>query len=141
MWKLFTEELRQAIWHAQTEAEFENSKALETRHLLLGVLNVKNPEVSRVLSVIGIDESVLESAFRAKLGPPLLELKPADFELSVGGKQAISNLYDQARTLDAKTFEPIHLLLGLCDVNDSTAQFLNEAGLRVSQISRIHQRI
>jgi len=141
VWKLFTEELRLAVWNGQVEATNEGADYVEPRHLLLGVLASGDVEVLRVLSVLRSRAGDLEAKFRGQIGPPLFAQSPADIALSKGSKQAISQMYDYASQLNTKSLEPIHLLLGLSEVEDKTGEFLRNAGLRPSQLLRVHQRI
>src|SRR5574340_1568576 len=126
----FTEEARRAISFACVEAARLGSREIEPIHLLLGLLHVESPAVTRFLppeAWVSIREEVGEH-----LNPgPEISRNP-DLPYSETGRAVLVAAAREASGLSAAQIGPEHLLLGLLHSETSLAALiLRERGLRL----------
>jgi ATP-dependent Clp protease ATP-binding subunit ClpA len=125
----FSQKLTSAIIFAMYEASRLGSSAIETEHLLLGIVHEDKPTLDRLL-----DAEVAEDAIREEIeanGPSKSRgpMNLAHMPLTDEGKRALSCAAGEAGALGHKAVGPEHLLLGLLyEEGCFAAQILLERG-------------
>lgn len=128
MWQRFTEKARRAVFYAQEEAGSAGCSAVETDHLLLGMLRIEDSAALRILRQSGVDLSALQHSLEEHVTTGGGK-KRGDMQLSAGCKRAIDMSYHEARRVNSSYIGTEHLLLGLlCEDEGPAAKALAEAG-------------
>ena len=120
MWEPFTEEARRSIVLGQEQAERENAKTIEAKHLLYGVL-CEDTEARRVLASIGADASKVLAAFTSDRRD---DTPSREFMFSPRAKFVIESAFSEARALGDSYIGTEHLLLGITRDEDGEAAAL-----------------
>ncbi|HZL49490.1 MAG TPA: Clp protease N-terminal domain-containing protein [Terracidiphilus sp.] len=119
------------------EASRFGSSAIETEHLLLGLVHEDKPTLDRLL-----DSEVTEDSIREEIeaNGPVQRPGPmnlANMPLTDEGKRAISCAVGEAGSLGHKAVGPEHLLLGLLYEESSfAAKMLLERGADLVEIRK-----
>lgn len=111
------------IYWAEASARQLGHSYVGSEHILLGLSQTQDPLVSRLLSEEGLEQTLLLEAVTAYCG------------IGTGGYAPLQGLSRQARCIvlaaageasreKVRQMEPVHLLLGLLRVPDSTADIL-----------------
>ncbi len=120
MWQRFSEHARQAVFHAQEEAQRLGDGYVSTEHLLLGLLRNGDSTAMRALSAIGVSAQEIWAKVERQL--PKGESRPgADMTLTPRAKQVIDLAYEEARNMSHNYIGTEHLLLGLLREGDGLA--------------------
>ena len=129
MFERYTEKARRVIFFARYEASQFGSQAIETEHLLLGLLREDKALAHRFLPAKTEDiYRTIETATikREKVSTSV------DLPLSEEGKRVLAHAAEEAERLSHKHIGTEHLLLGLLRGEKSfAARILNENGVRL----------
>ncbi len=132
MFERYTEKARQTIFFARYEASQFGSRAIETEHLLLGLLRQDKELTSAYLP----SQSALESVRRQieERAAPREKLSVSvDLPLSNESKRVLNHAADEAERLGHRHIGTEHLLLGLLrEEKCFAAQILRERGLELT---------
>jgi hypothetical protein len=118
MWNRFTDQAKEAIFHAQECAAAEGQNLVEPEHLLLGILHTPNCAGLRLLAELGIETGRLASLLRIRRTRGDLG---ADMKLSRWSCRAIDFTYELARALGDDHIDTDHLLVGIARVHHTAA--------------------
>lgn len=120
MFERFTERARQVIVLAQAEAHELKHKALDTEHLLLGLLREEQGVAARTLEQLGVTiDAVREQVCR--INPFGEEESTGQIPLTDDAKQVLELSLRQALSLGHNYIGTEHLLLGLVVQDRDTA--------------------
>jgi ATP-dependent Clp protease ATP-binding subunit ClpA len=137
LFERFSQKLTSAIIFAMYEASRFGSPAIETEHLLLGLVHEDKPTLDRLL-----DSEVTEDSIREEIeaNGPVQRPGPmnlANMPLTDEGKRAISCAVGEAGSLGHKAVGPEHLLLGLLyEESCFAAKMLLERGADLVEIRK-----
>ncbi len=136
MWVRFTESVRRVVFYAQEEASGTGARDVTPEHLLLGLLRESGGVGEQVLTRLGADTGRLLTEARGKPTPrnPWSVSSPEnqllqDVGLTVGAKDTIDFMYDEARKMNQGALNTRHLLLGLLRENGKAARVLLAHGV------------
>jgi ATP-dependent Clp protease ATP-binding subunit ClpA len=133
----FSQKLTSAIIFAMYEASRFGSSAVETEHLLLGLIHEDKPAVDRLLNS-GLSEDSIRLEIQAK-GPAKSRgpMNLAHMPLTDQGKRALVFAEEEARRLGHEAVRPEHLVFGLLrEESCFAAQMLRERGAEFEEIRK-----
>ena len=134
MFERYTEKARRVIFFARYEASMLGSPAIETEHVLLGLLREGEALFRRLspakLSLDGLRKRFEESA------PPREKIDTgAELPLSPDAKRVLAHAQEESDRLGHRHIGTEHLLLGLLLVEGSlAARVLGEHGFEVARV-------
>ena len=136
----FTQRSRRVLSLAQEEAERMQHSAIDTEHLLLGLMREEGGVAHRVLTDLGATREGMEklaqdlSKVGSRTGPQL--------DLTSEVKKTLELAVDEARRMGHHYIGTEHLLLGLLRQGNSTAMtMLQRQGIAPSEITRQVRRV
>jgi ATP-dependent Clp protease ATP-binding subunit ClpC len=137
MFEKYTEKARRVIFFARYEVSEHGSSAIETGHLLLGLLHEDKSLLSRFLPA-----EVPIEALRAQIESRISkgEKIPTSIEipLSEESKSVLKYAAEESDDLSHKQIGTEHLLLGLLHEHNSLAAgVLQEHGLNYSDVRKV----
>lgn len=110
----FTERARKALAFAEQEARRLNHDAIDTEHLLLGLIREGEGLGAKILAGLGVEIAQVREKVATLVGPGA---QPIADQLRLGltprAKQAIEHAWEEARKLQHQYVGTEHLLLGL----------------------------
>jgi quinol monooxygenase YgiN len=135
MFERYTERARRVLFFARYEASQLGSTAIQSEHLLLGLLRDGQGVTSRVFEEAGLDSVAVhfEVGHNAADRPRIA----TSVEIPIAGdaKAALQHAAQEADALRHGHIGSEHLLLGLLHLPDSTAGgILTRAGLRLDTV-------
>ncbi|HOV05749.1 MAG TPA: ATP-dependent Clp protease ATP-binding subunit [Anaerolineaceae bacterium] len=135
----FTQRARRVLSLAHQEAERLRHTAINTEHILLGLVEEESGVAGRALQELGLETSrVLEIIERLE---PMGREEPASLELSLGAQQVLENAIEEARQLGHPFVGTEHLLLGLTHSTEGLAlTVLARLGVSAEQVRRQTRR-
>ena len=135
MFERYTEKARRVIFFARYEASQFGAQAIESEHILLGLLREDKQLTQKFFRT---PHSTVESIRKEIEGrTPLRDKVSAsvDLPLSSSAKRVLSYAADESERLQHRHIGTEHLLLGILREEKSPAhEILYERGLRLSQI-------
>jgi len=135
MFERYTEKARRVIFFARYEASQFGAQAIESEHILLGLLREDKQLTQKFFRS---PHSTVESIRREIEGrTPLRDKVSAsvDLPLSQSAKRVLSYAADESERLQHRHIGTEHLLLGILrEEKSSAAEILYERGLRLNQI-------
>ncbi|MBP8823044.1 MAG: ATP-dependent chaperone ClpB [Flavobacteriales bacterium] len=124
----FTIRSQQAIQQAQTIAAGLKNQQVETGHLLKGLLEVDKDVTPFLLKKLNVNVATLQQALdRIVSGYPKVE--GGDMVLSRQSGQVLNNALASLKEFGDEFASVEHLLLGLVEGSDNTAQLLKDGGV------------
>ena len=124
----FTIRSQQAIQQAQTIAAGLKNQQVETGHLLKGLLEVDQDVTPFLLKKLDVNTPLLQQALdRIVNGYPKVE--GGDMVLSRQSAQVLNNALASLKEFGDEFASVEHLLLGLVEGSDNTAQLLKDGGV------------
>jgi len=130
----FSERARRVLELAQQEALRYRHKAMDTEHLLLGILDEGEGVAAKVLGTLAGDLAAVRAAVEARMAPGD-EAAQQEVGLTPASKRAIEFAVFEARNLNHGYIGTEHLLLGLLREEKGTAAaVLNEQGFTVERV-------
>lgn len=129
----FTQEAERAISFARVEAERLQSPTIEPVHLLLGLLHVPVPAITRLLPLESHD--AIRQEVKEHVGGGAIVDYRDDLPFGEEARLALVAAAREARGLDSRQIGAEHLLLGLLHSETSLAALmLRERGLRLDAV-------
>jgi acetyltransferase-like isoleucine patch superfamily enzyme len=134
MFERYTEKARRVIFFARYEASQVGSPAIETEHLLLGLLREDKALTNRFMQSLGSEQSIRKqinehTTIRERVSTSV------DLPLSDESKRVLNDAAEEADRLGHKHIGTEHLLLGLLRQQNCLAgKMLKERGLKTDQI-------
>ncbi|HRN37704.1 MAG TPA: Clp protease N-terminal domain-containing protein, partial [Flavobacteriales bacterium] len=124
----FTIRSQQAIQQAQTIAAGLKNQQVETGHLLKGLLEVDQDVTPFLLKKLDVNTGTLQQALdRIVNGYP--KVQGGDMVLSRQSGQVLNNALASLKEFGDEFASVEHLLLGLVEGSDNTAQLLKDGGV------------
>lgn len=108
---------RQALSYAQDEAEYLQNSAIDTEHVLVGLVREEHGIAGRVLRELGASREIVQTIVEQMSRSPMPRMSSAQPELSPGVKRMLELAVDEARRMSHHTIDTQHLLLGLLRLN------------------------
>ena len=135
MFERYTERARRVVFFARHEASQLGSGAIETEHLLLGLLREGKGLTSRILGKRGLTAEEIRREVEART-PPRERVSPSTaIPLSEASRRALAFAADEAERLLHDYVGTEHVLLGLLREDGSTAAaILAGKGLRLTAV-------
>ena len=136
----FTQRARRVLSLAHQEAERMRHTAINTEHILLGLIEEEGGVAGHALRDLGLETSrVMEIIERLE---PMGREEPANLELSLGAQQVLENAIEEARQLGHPFVGTEHLLLGLTHTTEGLAlTVLARLGVSAEQVRRQTRRV
>jgi len=136
----FTQRARRVLSLAHQEAERMRHTAINTEHILLGLIEEEGGIAGHALRELGLETARVQEMVE-RLAPIGLQESPT-LELSVGAQQALEFSIEEARKLGHQYIGTEHLLLGLTRVTDGLAlEVLKKLGVSAEQVRRQTRRV
>jgi len=123
----FTIKAQEAIQQASAIAQGNQQQAIETAHLLKGLLTVDENVVSYVLKKLNINLNVLNQQLDSQI-EKFPKVSGSEGYLSSGANSALQKAQSYLKEFKDEFVSVEHLLLGILAVNDNTSKLLKEQG-------------
>ena len=134
MFERYTEKARRAIFFARYEAGRVGASAIDTEHLLLGLLREENSILSRFFPAQASVDSLRRQIERRLLFRQVIPTS-VEIPLSKEAKHVLRLAAEEADSLSHRAIMPEHLLLGLFGEPDSLgAKVLRENGVEYTVV-------
>ncbi|MNK03557.1 Chaperone protein ClpB 1 [compost metagenome] len=131
----FTIKAQEAIQQASEIAQGNQQQAIETAHILKGLLTVDDNVVSYVLKKLNVNLNVLNQQLDAEIErfPKVTGSSPY---LTSGSNSALQKAQSYLKEFKDEFVSVEHLLLGLLSVNDNTAKYLKDQGVTEKDLKK-----
>jgi ATP-dependent Clp protease ATP-binding subunit ClpB len=131
----FTIKAQEAIQQASAIAEGNQQQAIETAHLLKGLLTVDENVVSYVLKKLNVNLNVLNSNLDLQIGkfPKVSGSSPY---LTSGSNSALQKAQSYLKEFKDEFVSVEHVLLGILSVSDSTSNLLKDQGVNEKDLKK-----
>lgn len=131
----FTIKAQEAIQQASEIAQGNQQQAIETAHILKGLLTVDENVVSYVLKKLNVNLNVLNQQLDAQIEkfPKVTGSSPY---LTSGSNTALQKAQSYLKEFKDEFVSVEHVLLGLLSVNDNTAKFLKDQGVTEKDLKK-----
>ena len=137
----FTQRARRALGLAQEEAQRRRHPAIDSEHLLLGLMHEEGGVARRVLQGLGVDDQRMDEVVE-RLHPAGSQSPAEHLDLSSGTKKALEQAVGEARRLGHRYIGTEHLLLGLVRLPEGLVlDVLRELGLSPEEVRRQTRRV
>ncbi len=120
LYEKFTEQAQKAIGYAQDEAVRLGASAVDTEHLLLGLVSDVTNSASRLLHELGVSPSRVHAEVRYQL-EQATKRRVDEGQVTPRARRALELAYDEARLLGREDIDTEHVLLGLLREGNSMA--------------------
>lgn len=137
MFERYTEQARRVIFYARYEASMLGASAIETEHMLLGLLREDDELFRRFIpakiSVGGLRKRFEESA------PPREKISTSvELPLSQDTKRVLAHAREESDRLGHRHIGTEHLLLGLLTMEETlAARIMRENGVEASRVREV----
>jgi ATP-dependent Clp protease ATP-binding subunit ClpB len=131
----FTIKAQEAVQQASEIAKGNQQQAIETAHLLKGLLTVDENVVSYVLKKLNINLNTLTANLDAQIAK-FPKVTGTDGYLSSGANTAFQKASGYLKEFKDEFVSVEHLLLGLLAVNDQTSMLLKEQGANEKDLKK-----
>ena len=131
----FTIKAQEAIQKAQEIAQGNQQQAIETAHLLKGLMSVDENVVSYVLKKLNVNMNTVEQNLTAAIDK-LPKVSGGNIYLSSNSNAALQKAQSYLKEFKDEFVAVEHLLLGILAVNDSTSKLLKEQGVNESDLKK-----
>lgn len=131
----FTIKAQEAIQKASEIAQGNQQQAIETAHLLKGLLSVDENVVSYVLKKLNVNLNVLEQNLSTAIDK-LPKVSGGDIYLSSGANSALQKAQSYLKEFKDEFVAVEHILLGILAVNDSTSKLLKDQGVNEKDLKK-----
>lgn len=131
----FTIKAQEAIQKASEIAQGNQQQAIETTHLLKGLLSVDENVVSYVLKKLNVNLNSIEQNLTAAIDK-LPKVSGGNIYLSSGANSALQKAQSYLKEFKDEFVAVEHLLLGILAANDSTAKILKEQGVNEKDLKQ-----
>ncbi|MHA4896184.1 ATP-dependent chaperone ClpB [Pedobacter sp. PWIIR3] len=124
----FTIKAQEAIQQASAIAQGNQQQAIETAHLLKGLLTVDENVVSYVLKKLNVNLSALNNNLDTQI-EKFPKVSGSSPYLTSGSNSALQKAQTYLKEFKDEFVSVEHLLLGILSVNDNTANLLKDQGV------------
>ena len=131
----FTIKAQEAIQKASEIAQGNQQQAIETAHLLKGLLTVDENVVSYVLKKLNVNLNSLEQQLTSAI-EKLPKVSGGNVYLSSGANSALQKAQSYLKEFKDEFVAVEHIVLGLLAVNDSTSKLLKEQGVNEKDLKK-----
>jgi len=136
MWEKFTSSSKRVIKYAHEEAKHFRNDAVDTEHLLLGLLKDENSFAVKALIQMEVNIEKVRSAVIQEI--PIGNYDFENLNFSKQSKEVLELAYKEARQLRHTFIGSEHLLLGLLRVSESKAcEILNNQSVTYQTAKKI----
>ena len=125
---IFTIKAQEAVQQASAITEGNQQQAIETAHLLKGLLNVDENVVSYVLKKLNVNLNLLNQILDAQINK-FPKVNGSNVYLSSGANSALQKAQSYLKDFKDEFVSVEHILLGILAVNDSTSKMLLDQGV------------
>ncbi|MBC8984650.1 ATP-dependent chaperone ClpB [Pedobacter sp. N36a] len=131
----FTIKAQEAIQQASEIAQGNQQQAIETAHLLKGLLTVDENVVSYILKKLNVNLNVVNQHLDGQIAkfPKVSGSSPY---LTSGSNSAIQKAQSYLKEFKDEFVSVEHLLLGLLSVNDNTSKLLKDQGVTEKDLKK-----
>ncbi|MBB2150703.1 ATP-dependent chaperone ClpB [Pedobacter gandavensis] len=131
----FTIKAQEAIQQASEIAQGNQQQAIETAHILKGLLTVDENVVSYVLKKLNVNLNVLNQHLDSQIAkfPKVSGSSPY---LTSGSNAALQKAQTYLKEFKDEFVSVEHLLLGLLSVNDNTSKLLKDQGVTEKDLKK-----
>lgn len=131
----FTIKAQEAIQQASEIAQGNQQQAIETAHILKGLLTVDENVVSYVLKKLNVNLNILNQHLDEQIAkfPKVSGSSPY---LTSGANSALQKAQSYLKEFKDEFVSVEHLLLGLLSVNDNIAKLLKEQGVNEKDLKK-----
>ncbi|MFA4868207.1 MAG: ATP-dependent chaperone ClpB [Pedobacter sp.] len=131
----FTIKAQEAIQQASEIAQGNQQQAIETAHILKGLLTVDENVVSYVLKKLNVNLNVINQQLDGQIEkfPKVTGSSPY---LTSGSNSALQKAQSYLKEFKDEFVSVEHLLLGLLSVNDNTAKLLKDQGVTEKDLKK-----
>ncbi|NQX37655.1 ATP-dependent Clp protease ATP-binding subunit ClpB [Pedobacter steynii] len=131
----FTIKAQEAIQQASEIAQGNQQQAIETAHILKGLLTVDENVVSYVLKKLNVNLNVLSQHLDSQIAkfPKVTGSSPY---LTSGSNSALQKAQSYLKEFKDEFVSVEHLLLGLLSVNDQTSKLLKDQGVTEKDLKK-----
>lgn len=131
----FTIKAQEAIQKASEIAQGNQQQAIETAHLLKGLLSVDENVVSYVLKKLNVNLNTVEQNLTAAIDK-LPKVSGGDIYLSSNANEALQKAQSYLKEFKDEFVAVEHILLGLLAVNDATSKLLKDQGVNEKDLKK-----
>ncbi|WP_316833413.1 ATP-dependent chaperone ClpB [Pedobacter nutrimenti] len=131
----FTIKAQEAIQQASEIAQGNQQQAIETAHLLKGLLNVDENVVSYVLKKLNVNINQLNQHLDAQIAK-FPKVSGSNVYLSSGSNSALQKAQSYLKEFKDEFVSVEHVLLGLLAVNDDTSKLLKDQGVNEKDLKK-----
>lgn len=131
----FTIKAQEAIQKASEIAQVNQQQAIETAHLLKGLLTVDENVVSYVLKKLNVNLNSLEQNLTTAIDK-LPKVSGGEVYLSSSANSALQKAQSYLKEFKDDFVSVEHLLLGVLAANDGTAKLLKEQGVNEKDLKK-----
>jgi ATP-dependent Clp protease ATP-binding subunit ClpC len=135
----FSERTEKALQNSAEIAVKTGSTRIDTEHLLLGLLNIDDPVISKLFEHMKLSVSDMQKYIEENIPEkePVAE-KPEAVNISPRVKNVLQSAFREAKELKHNYIGPEHILLGLIDEGEGLAHMiLSRHGLTKEKIRQI----
>jgi ATP-dependent Clp protease ATP-binding subunit ClpC len=111
MWTRFTDRAKKSLFFAQEEAQRNESKLVDTEHVLIGILLDQDSTAAAMVRSLGLDPNSVVDETRNRAQAITYERR-ADYGMSDGSKRVIDIANLESTKLGDEHLGTEHLLLG-----------------------------
>lgn len=129
----FTIKSQEAIQQAFQVALANNQQAIETGHILQGVLHSAENVSDFLLKKLGVNTGIFRQALN-KMIESYPKVSGAEQYLSSGANQALQKALALAQEMGDQYVSVEHILLGLLEVKDTTSQLMKDSGITKKEL-------
>ena len=135
----FTQRARRVLSLAHQEAERMRHTAINTEHILLGLIEEEGGIAGHALRELGLETARVQEMIERLA--PIGRTETTALELSVGAQQVLEFAIEEARLLGHQFVGTEHLLLGLTRSTEGLAlEVLKKLGVSPEQVRRQTRR-
>jgi hypothetical protein len=136
MFERYTETARRSLFFARYEASLLGSAAIETHHLLLGLLKEQHPPITHMLGTANVTRDALRQLIYARAGPGTSPIAlSVEIPFSRSAKHVLQYGLEEADRLLHNPIGPEHLLLGLLRLEEGLAwDILSESHIALTPV-------
>ena len=136
MFERYTEAARRSLFFARYEASMLGSVAIETHHLLLGLLKDRDSLITHLVGNAHVSAETLRQLIYAGVGTRASPIAlSVEIPFSTDTKRVLTYTAEEADRLLHRHIGPEHLLLGLLCLEQGLAwDILSQSGLRLEAV-------
>ncbi|MFV0592150.1 MAG: ATP-dependent chaperone ClpB [Draconibacterium sp.] len=129
----FTIKSQEAIQQAFQIAQGNNQQAVETGHLMRGLLHSAENVTEFLLKKLGVNTTIFQQALN-KIVESYPKVSGGEQYLSSGANQALQKALGLAQEMGDQYVSVEHILLGLLEVKDSVSSLMKDSGIAKKEL-------